>query len=196
MWRTIQIGLGLLGLVLAFAGDKLSIPFFFYAGIACLGLTSMAIGWEGMITQHMVIGSRRHGNRRTYMGIPAILQGVQFNLIGLFLVVIAIMIYVKADGRAVFLNFVRRPGLPLIVFGGLLLMQAVITLTGSLEEKEGQRWVVILNLLISRLLPGGILVILGLGAIGLGLFEIVAPDTFDAMGGGFLETIYGLRPIR
>jgi hypothetical protein len=52
---------------------------------------------------------------------------------------------------------------------------------------------VFLNLLFSRLLPGIILVILGLGAMGLGLFEMAAPNAFDAMGGGFLEMLYGLR---
>ena len=27
---------------------------------------------------------------------------------------------------------------------------------------------------------------------GLGLFEILAPETFDQMGGGFLEVLYGV----
>ncbi len=193
MWSTIQIILGVTALLLAFAGSKLSMPLLGDAAIVCFGLTSAAIGWEGIITQHMVIGSRRRGSRRTYTGIPAILQGIQFNLIGFFLIVVAIMMHFNINGRAIVLQFVRRPGLPLIVFGGLLLLQAVITLIGSLEDKEGQRWLVTLNLLVSRLLPGGILVLLGLGAIGLGLFEIAAPATFDAMGGGFLEAIYGLH---
>jgi hypothetical protein len=43
------------------------------------------------------------------------------------------------------------------------------------------------------LLPGVILVLIGIGMTGLGLFEIVAPNTFDQMGGGFLEVLYGLR---
>jgi len=47
-----------------------------------------------------------------------------------------------------------------------------------------------LNLLLSRLYPGLILLALGVGAIGLGLFEIAAPEAFDASGGGFLETLY------
>jgi hypothetical protein len=72
-------------------------------------------------------------------------------------------------------------------------MQAVITLTGARELSQGPRWIIIMNLLISRLLPGGILVVLGLGALWLGVFEIMAPETFDEMGGGFLEAIYGLR---
>ena len=193
MWTTIQIIVGLLGILLIWGGDKLSMPVLGNAGLACLGLTAMAIGWEAIFTRHIKFGRRRHGNVETFTGIPAILHGVQFNLLGLFLIVVAIMIQVNANGRAVFLQMVRRPGLPLMVFGAVLLMQAVITLTGSHELSQGPRWIVIMNLLVSRLLPGGILVVLGVGALWLGVFEIMAPDTFDAMGGGFLEVLYGLR---
>ncbi len=193
MWTTIQIILGLLALLLAFGGDRLSIPLLTDAAIVCFGLTSIAIGCEAIFTQHIVLGRRRHGNRQTYTGVAAILQGMQFNLIGSFLIGIAFMIHFNTNGRAIFLQFVRRPGLPLILFGGLLLMQAVISLTGSHELRDGPRWIVILNLVISRLLPGGILVALGVGAIGLGLFELVAPNAFDEIGGGFLDALYVLR---
>ena len=193
MWTTIQIILGLLALLLAFGGDRLSIPLLSHAAIACFGLTSIAIGCEAIFTQHIVLGRRRHGNRGTYTGIAAVFQGMQFNLLGCFMILIAFMMRFNVNGRGIFLQFVRRPGLPLILFGVLLLMQAVISLSGSHELREGSRWVAILNLWISRLLPGVILVVLGVGAIGLGLFELVAPNTFDEIGGGFLEVIYGLR---
>lgn len=129
------------------------------------------------------------------MGLPAILQGVQFNLIGIFFIGVSAFIYLTGGngGREIFLRFVRRPGIPLVVIGLLFLMQAIIVLAGSLELSQGLRWIVILNLLVSRLLPGVILVVLGLGAVGLGLFEIVMPNAFDDMGGGFLEVLYGLR---
>jgi hypothetical protein len=197
MWTTIQIILGIMALLLVWGSEKLSMPVLGNLGISFLGLTSMAIGWEGIITRRLVIGRRRSGNRQTYTGLPAVLQGVQFNLMGLFLIGASLMMYLdeqdQFSGRQFFLQFVRRPGIPLLVFGGLLLMQAAITLIGSHEIKQGPRWVLILNLLISRLLPGGILVVLGLGALWLGTVEIMAPDTFDKMGGGFLEVLYGLR---
>jgi hypothetical protein len=193
MWRTLQIGLFVLGLLLTYSGDKLSIPFLFYSGIACLGLGSMAVGGEAIVTRYIALGIRRHGNLQTYTGIPAILQGVQFNLIGLFLIGVAIMMYLRANGREFFLQMVRHPGLLLVVLGALLLIQAVIILIGYQEQRAGPQWNVILELAISRLLPGLILVALGVGVLGLGLFEIAAPDAFDAMGGGFLETLYGLR---
>lgn len=191
MWTTIQLVLGVSGILLVLVGEKLSMPLFSNAGIACLGLTSMAIGWEAIVTRRIVLGRRRHGSRQTYTGIPAILQGIQFNLLGLFLIIVAIMIQFNANGRAVVEQMARHPGVPLILFGMFCLMQSVITLIGPKEMGQDQRWIVILNLFASRLLPGGILVLLGLGTIGLGLFEIVAPNAFDAMGGGFLEILYG-----
>jgi len=193
MWTTIQIILGVFSLLLVFVGDRLSIPFLSYAGMACLGLTSMAIGWEAIITRHIVIGRRRHGNIQTYTDLPAILQGVQFNLLGLFLIVISIMIYKNFSGREFVLQMARHPGFPLIVFGVLCLMQSAITLIGPHELQEGQRWIVIMNLLVSRLLPGLMLVVIGVGMTGVGLFEIVAPEAFDKMGGGFLEVLYGIK---
>ena len=193
MWTTAQIILGLLSLLLVFVGDRLAIPFLGYLGIACLGLTSAVIGWEAIFTQHMVIGRRRHGSRQTYTGLPAILQGIQFILLGLFLWAISFMLYTKMNGRELALQMARHPGLPLILFGALCLMQSVITLIGSHELEAGPRWVVIMNLFVSRLLPGIILVVIGVGMTGLGLFEILAPETFDQMGGGFLEVLYGVK---
>ncbi|HEX9331459.1 MAG TPA: hypothetical protein VF896_06210, partial [Anaerolineales bacterium] len=61
------------------------------------------------------------------------------------------------------------------------------------DLQEGPRWIVIMNLLVSRLLPGIMLVVIGLAMTGVGLFEIVAPTAFDQMGGGFLEVLYGIK---
>jgi hypothetical protein len=91
------------------------------------------------------------------------------------------------------MQMARHPGLPLILFGLLCLMQSVITLIGSPELQEGMHWVVVMNLLVSRLLPGIILVVIGVGMTGLGLFEIAAPQAFDQMGGGLLEVLYGIK---
>ena len=63
----------------------------------------------------------------------------------------------------------------------------------SQELKQGPRWVVILSLLTARMYPGLLIIVVGLGAMGLGLFEIAAPTAFDEMGGGFLEVLYGLN---
>ena len=192
MWTTFEVIFGVLSLGLFFAGEKLSIPFLSDAGIACLGLTSIVIGWEAIITRRIVIGRRRHGSRQTYTGLAAVLQGVEFNLLGLFLIVVAIMLYENLNTHELALQMARNPGLPLIAFGTLCLIQSGITLIGPLDSQDGSRLAMTIGLL-ARFLPGIVLAILGLGMLGLGAFEIVAPEAFDKMGGGLLEAIYGIK---
>jgi hypothetical protein len=74
----------------------------------------------------------------------------------------------------------------------LCLIQAGITLIGPLDSQDGSRWAMTIGLL-ARFLPGIVLVIVGLGMLGLGAFEIVAPEAFDKMGRGLLEAIYGIK---
>ena len=192
MWTTIQIILVLITILLVLAGEKLSMPILFDAGVVCLGLTSIAIGWEAILTRRIRLGWRRHGGTQTYTGLPAMLQGAQFNLIGLFLIGASFMMYFN-NGREVALQIVRRPGLFLIVLGGLCLLQSVISFIGQQGSKDSARWVEITYLLLARLLPGFVLLALGLALVGLGVFEVLAPTAFDKMGGGFLESLYRLR---
>jgi hypothetical protein len=195
LFRTVQIIFGVLGLLLAFGADRLSMPVLLYGGIVCFGFMALAIGSEAIATREIVVGSRRRGTRQTYTGVPAVLQGIQFNLLGLFLIWLSAFLYLKGEvsGREIFLDFVRRPGIPLVVMGVLLLMQAVSMSWGSLETRGDKGWLAVVSFLFSRLLPRLILTLLGIGALGLGLFEIAAPTAFDEMGGGFLEMLYGLR---
>ena len=190
MWTKLKIGLIVLALLFVFAGDRLSIPLLSYTGIVCLGMAAMVAGWEAIVTRQVVVGRRHRG---TYVGTPAVFQGIQFNVFGFFLISAAVSTYLQANVREYLLQWVRRPGLPLVVLGILVLMQAAITISGSLEQRDGPRREVLFDLLLERLLPGSFLVIIGLGALGLGLFEIVAPNVFDSMGGEFLESLYGLR---
>jgi len=188
LWSIVQIGLAVIAILLAFAGDKLSIPILLYGGISTLGLTSIVVGMEAMITRRIVVyRSRRYSE--TYLGIAAYAQGVQFSLIGIFLIGASISAYLDT-GRDIFLHLVQRPWSVLVVFGVFCLMQAVISIGGSVEQKQGTRWVVMLDFFVGRLLPGIILIVIGCGALGLGLFEFVMPTQFDALGGGFLEVLF------
>ncbi len=192
-WAWLQIGLTVLGLLLAYIGNRYSIPILFSVGIICLGLMVMVLGWEAMITRQVFMRRRRGGTRRSYSGLAAFIKGIQFNLLGLLFVVVAIMMYTNTDGRGLFLQMVGRPGLPLVFIGGLVLMEAVVNLAGTSEMRQGSSGTVTVNLIVSRLVPGLILLAVAAIAILLGLFEIAAPDVFDERGGGLLETLYGLR---
>lgn len=121
------------------------------------------------------------------------MQGVQFNFIGFFLIVFAFMLYQNVDTRAVGVQIGRHPGLSLVIVGFIVLTQAVIVLLGSDEFKNPARNNIIIDWFLLRLLPGTILVMLALALLGSGLFEIVAPNAFDAMGGKYLEMLYGVR---
>ena len=189
LWSRIQIGLAVVAFLLAFLGDKLSSPALLYAGIAMFGVAAIVVGMEAMITQRIVL-SRNRNYSETYLGFAAYAQGVQFSIIGIFFIVAALAAYLD-NGRDLFLHFVRRPWSVLVVFGVFCLMQAIIAIGGSVEQKQGSRFAVMLDLFVGRLLPGVILIVIGLGALGLGLFEFVAPAQFDALGGGLLEVMFG-----
>jgi hypothetical protein len=190
VWTIAQVAVFVLGFALAFAGDKLSIPLLLYGGISLFGVAAFLIGMEGAITQRIVLGRRRYNE--TYVGIAAYAQGVQFMMIGAFFIGVSFLAYFDT-GRDTFLQLVRRPWPVLLVVGVYCLMQSIIAFYGYEEEKQGTRWVVILNLFTSRLLPGVILVMIGLGLTGLGLLELTLPAVFDNLGGGFLEVLYGLK---
>ena len=192
MLKTIELILIILGLLVAFIGYQFSIPVLLHAGIGCFGLAMIVIGWQAILTRHMILRGRRRGPRQTYTGVAAIFQGIQFNFIGLFLIGLAFMMYFN-NSQEIALQIARRPGLPLVVLGGICLMQAMITFSGPEEYKQGSQGFVVMNLLVARLLPGLILVILGVGFSLLGLFEAVAPERFDEMGGRLLEEVYGVR---
>ena len=189
LWSRIQIGLAVVAFLLAFLGDKLSSPALLYAGIAMFGVAAIVVGMEAMITQRIVL-SRNRNYSETYLGFAAYAQGVQFSIIGIFFIVAALAAYLD-NGRDLFLHFVRRPWSVLVVFGVFSLMQAIIAIGGSVEQKQGSRFAMMLDLFVGRLLPGVILIVIGLGALGLGLFEFVAPAQFDALGGGLLEVMFG-----
>ena len=190
LWSIVQIGLAVIAFLLAFAGDKLSIPILLYAGISIFGIAAIVVGMEAMITRHIVLYRQRNYSE-TYLGIAAYAQGVQFSIIGIFLIGVSMVGYLDS-GRDLFLHLIQRPWSVLVIFGVSCLMQAVIALGGSVEQKQGTRWGVILDFFVGRLLPGIILVAIGFGALGLGLLEFVMPAQFDALGGGFLEALFGV----
>ena len=190
VWTIVQIVVFLLGGALAFAGDKLSIPILFYGGISVFGLASLLIGAEAIVTRRIVLGRRRYSE--TYIGFAAIAQGFQFMFIAAFLVGVSVYAYFDT-GRELFLQLVRRPWPLLLVVGVYCLMESIIAFSGYEEEKQGARWMVMLNLFTSRLLPGVILVVIGLGVTGLALLDLTLPAVFDNLGGGFLEVLYGVK---
>lgn len=187
------LGLAVIGFVCALLGERMEISLLTTTGFCCLGAVSVWIGIEVMITRR-IVGPSRYDRRasETYIGIAAIAQGIELVLLGVFFAGGAILAQLDL-GAPLFQLLIRRPGVLLLVFGVTCLTAAVTVSVGYLEQKETSRFAYILDLLTSRLLGGIILVAIGVGAIGLGLLEVFAPDLFDAWGGGYLEVLYGIR---
>lgn len=75
-----------------------------------------------------------------------------------------------------------------------LLTEIGIALTGISALVIGLEALVKRKIVLpSRLLPGVILVVIGLAATCLGVLEILQPQVFDRIGGGFLEVLFGAQ---
>jgi hypothetical protein len=190
LWSIVQIGLAAIAFILAFLGDKFSIPALLYSGISLFGVAAIVVGLQAMITRQIVFHRQRNYSE-TFLGLAVYAQGVQFSLIGIFFIFTSLAAYLD-QGRDIFLYLITRPWPVLTVFGVYCLMQAIIVIAGSIEQSQSARWIMMLDLVVGRILPGGILIVIGLGACGLGLVEFVAPAYFDALGGGFLEVLFGV----
>lgn len=191
MWFVLQILFLALGLLLVFAGNQLGRSILIQAGMVSLGLALMVLGTEAIVTRRLIL-RRRGGYRAGYTGVPAIFQGIQYNFTGLFLIGTAFLMYFN-NGREVFLQVVRRPGLFLVLLGGLAFLQAMIIFWGAWQTREKSKNSLASGLFVVNLFPVLIWLALGLGLTFLGLFDAFAPARFDEMGGRFLEELYGAR---
>jgi hypothetical protein len=189
-WSKFVIAVSIIGILFVIADQIFAIPILKYFGIIAFALSGIMVGLEGIVKKKVVLISRY--NRRlseTYIGITAVAQGILIIFLGLFIIAISILAYFNS-GQSVFHYFIRHPGIPLLIFGFICFLSSTISILGSVEEKQGTKFLVILNLLTSRLLPAIILIVIGLAATSLGVLEILNPQYFDKLGGGFLEAIF------
>jgi len=189
-WVILIIALAAIGALFIIAGQKFSFPLLYYLGFSVMGMVSIVIGLEAMIKRRMILPSRYSRRQsETYTGAAAFAYGILFILWGVFFIGVSGIAYLNT-GRATFLYFVQHPGPILLLFGLTCFTTAIIALGGYEEQKRGEKWAVALDFLTSRLLPGLILIVIALAATGLGTLEIAAPQTFDQLGGGFLEVLF------
>jgi len=172
--------------------DQFGLPVLLRLGLGGFGATFSIMGVEAIITQEISFTSGRRYSE-TYGGLAAIAYGLIFGMIGLSLFGVAFIMQYNS-GEEVFQRLVRHPGPLLLLLGVVFLLMAIVRLTGLAGLQKGMKWTAVLNVLGYSLLPGLFLLVLGLGALGLGFFEILAPAAFDKMGGGFLETLFSNTP--
>ena len=94
------------------------------------------------------------------------------------------------SGRSLFHYFVKHPGFPFLFLALICFLTSIISILGSMEDKQVSKLEFILNLLTSRFLAGTILILFGAIFLCMGILEIIDPCYFDSLGGGFLEVMF------
>jgi hypothetical protein len=189
-WSAIVISIGMIGIVLILYSRFYDSSFALNIGVIIFSFAGIFVGIESIIRRRIILRSPYHKRlSETYIGLAAVSQGLIIIFIGLLLIAI-IILNLLAMGRSTFLYFVIHPGIPFIIFSAFCFLTALPIIIGSLEEKHGSKFVFILNLITTRALAGTILTALGLVCLCLGLLELVNPQYFDSIGGGFLEVLF------
>lgn len=186
---TILIPAGL-GVLLILFSILVESPPAFNFGVILFSLAGIMVGIDAISRRKIIL--RSPYDRRlseTYIGIAAVAQGLLVILTGCFLIILILLNYFN-EGRNLFHHFIRRPGISLIFLSSYCILTAVFMSIGSVEEKQGSKFKIILNLFASRILPSTVLILLAIFFFSLGVIEIVNPQYFDALGGGFLEQLF------
>jgi hypothetical protein len=159
-------------------------------GLFLFASISLLIGFEAIVKRKIVLQSRYSRRlNETYIGIAAIAQGITLLILGMFLAFIDYLDLTNT-GQSAFECVIKRPGIILIIIGIYVLSYSLIAFLGYKEQNETSRFVYYLDLFASRLLPGIILLVWGLGFMILGFIDVFNPTYFDSIGGGFLEVLF------
>jgi hypothetical protein len=189
-WNKLILAIAGLGILLVIIDHFFESEFLRNLGIFSFSFAAILVGLEAVIERKIILQSRY--SRRlseTYLGAAAIAQGLLIILLAFFILSLPIIDYLNA-GQKLFEHFVRRPGILFIIFSFICFLTVIAVGIGSVEEKQGPKFVVILNLIAGRILGPTILFFIGLFFFGLGILEIINPAYFDSLGGGFLEVIF------
>lgn len=180
---------GLLSVALAILNYFLNIKILTHLVIFSFVITSFIIGLDCMLSKKIVMPSR-YSKRlsETYIGIAAYAHGVIFFMLAGFLFTVNYLILADT-GNNFFKMIIRRPGFLFLVIGIYIISFSIIAFAGYQEQKQTTKFVYYLDLVASRLLPGIILTCWGIGFIVIGVIEIINPEYFDSIGGGFLEIL-------
>jgi len=190
IWSISVVGIAILGILLILYDRFFNSQMALNIGVIFFSLAGIMVGVEAILRRRIVLRSPYHKRlSETYVGITAIAQGLLIILTGCLLIGLLVINYLNA-GQNLFQHFVRHPGIPFLVFSFICFLTALSIGIGSLEEKQGSKFTIILNLLTNRILGSTILVLIGIIFLGLGLLEIINPTYFDSIGGGFLEVLF------
>lgn len=177
----LQIAVPASGLALLIAGHELGWPRLMSAGMFTLGVGAIASGVASALTRRITFARRGWGFELwVWEGVAALFIGAALLIVGLALATTALLYLGGMDLATMGAGLHARPGLALAPIGLALLTAGIGAFIGFQEEGEAGRglpWNLFLG--IPNRIAGVILSVLGVTALALGLFELVAPHAFD-----------------
>ena len=189
-WSWTVISIAVLGILLILYDRFFGSYLLLNLGGILFSVSGIMIGMEAIIKRKIILPSSYHRRlSETYTGITAVAQGLIIIITGLFIIGLLVLNYLNS-GRSLFHYFVEHPGFPFIFLAVMCFLTSIIAIVGSMEDKQVFKFIMILNLLTSRFLAETILILLGIFFFCLGILEIIDPNYFDSLGGGFLEVLF------
>lgn len=159
-----------------------------HLGLFLIGVGFALGGLESLVTRRMSFRFSTRGGE-AYAGAPAVIWGLIALLIGAAVIASA---YLMEQGlwRSAVDYLARRPGPAIIAFGFLFI--GVGTLLMFNRRSHGIVWMLIVR--VPKTLLGVVLIVAGLLAIGVGLWELFHPRAFSRLSRTILHQ-FGLAPF-
>ena len=172
----------------------------FHLGLFLVGAGIALGGLESLATRRMSFRTSSEACE-DYAGAPAVIWGFMALLVGAAVIGSA---YLMDAGlwRTTLNDLTRRPG-PVLAGLGLVVAGAGALLMFNRSGRRGIWWTLLVR--IPKSMAGLVLVIVGLAAVGLGVWEWLDPKAFDRIARGawgrfnlraldrFWRSIFGLR---
>jgi hypothetical protein len=168
------VGVG--GVLLLIAANRMGQPALVGPGLLLFALGTCGAGLHAIATRWVVDRNRVAPRHTTFSGSAAVLIGVALLCAAAALGATGVAFTLGAEAGLYDLA-VARPGLPLLLAGAAAMSLGASRVAGAREWRGS--WTRALAAIPERL--GGVfLVVLGLAALGAGVFELMSPASFDA----------------
>lgn len=167
-----------------------------FAGVGFFGFFSILLGSETIQKRYHSLDLEALDPIRKFREWGDVAQGVIFVILGVVVVGFSVSLAMGLS-RTLISFLVRRPGPILFALSVVCFLRAVNIIAGSKQKNSKQggyhpetffQWV---EYFFSNLIPAVFLFFLGLVLFGMGAFETITPDSFDQLGGRFIETFFG-----
>jgi hypothetical protein len=176
--------LGVGGLLLLIAAERLGRPWLIGPGLLLFALGTFAAGADAILRRHSA-DVHETSATRTFTGPAAVLTGLVLVILSLAFAAAGVAFLVGAQDRLAG-YLLARPGVALIGAGAAGVSGGVARVLGAREWRGSVRGALTG---VAERTGGMLLLLLGVALLGLGVFETARPAAFDDALGALLEPI-------